>query len=177
VASDPPDPGRGGELMSNRIDTERLSLWQLEVEEARALLQGRPDPRRPWVVDYPIQGTLVAVEAFLRAVDNGVGPGPYGVYQLVRTTDGRVIGDIGFHGPPDRDGAVTVGYGLAASARGHGYATEALRALAAWALAQPEVERVEADTTHANLPSQRVMERVGMRLVDRNEQLRFYRLP
>jgi RimJ/RimL family protein N-acetyltransferase len=37
--------------------------------------------------------------------------------------------------------------------------------------------RVEADTTHANFPSQRVMERAGMRLVDRNEQLRFYRIP
>jgi len=47
----------------------------------------------------------------------------------------------------------------------------------AWALAQPEVSSVEADTTHANLPSQRVMERAGMRLYDRNDQLRFYRVP
>jgi RimJ/RimL family protein N-acetyltransferase len=164
-------------VASNRIQTERLCLHQLEVEEARGLLQGRADPARPWVPDYPIQGTLIAVEAFMRAVDSGARPGHYGVYQLVRSVDGRVIGDIGFHGPPDRDGSVTVGYGLAASARGHGYATEALRALAAWALAQPEVVRVEADTTHTNLPSQRVMERAGMRLVDHNEQLRFYRLP
>ena len=46
-----------------------------------------------------------------------------------------------------------------------------------WALAQPQVAVVEADTTHANLPSQRVMERAGMRLYDRSEQLRFYRVP
>ena len=164
-------------MASNRIETERLRLHQLEVEEARGLLQGRADPGRPWVADYPIQGTLIAVEAFVRAVDSGAKPGQYGVYQLVRCVDSRVIGDIGFHGPPDQDGSVTVGYGLAASARGHGYATEALRALAAWALTQPEVVRVEADTTHANLPSQRVMERAGMRLVDHNDQLRFYRLP
>jgi RimJ/RimL family protein N-acetyltransferase len=164
-------------VASNRIETERLCLHQLEVEEARRLLRGVAAPERPWVADYPIQGTLIAVEAFVRAVDSGARPGLYGVYQLVRSVDSRVIGDIGFHGPPDRDGAVTVGYGLAASARGHGYATEALRALAAWALAQPEVARVEADTTHANLPSQRVMERAGMRLVDHNDRLRFYRLP
>ena len=56
-------------------------------------------------------------------------------------------------------------------------ATEALRAVVAWALAQPEVTSVEADTTHANLPSQRVMERAGMRCYDRNDQLRFYRVP
>jgi RimJ/RimL family protein N-acetyltransferase len=163
--------------MGNRIESARLCLRQLEAAEARALLQGKADPERPWAAGYPLQGTLIAVEAFVRAVDNGASPGPYGVYQLVRSGDGLVIGDIGFHGPPDGDGAVTVGYGLAPGARGQGYATEALRAVLDWALEQPEVARVEADTTHANLPSQRVMERAGMRLVDRNEQLRFYRAP
>jgi RimJ/RimL family protein N-acetyltransferase len=163
--------------MGNRIRSERLWLHQLGPEEARALLQGKADPERPWLAGYPIQGTLIAVEAFLRAIDNGADPGAYGVYQLVRSSDGRVVGDIGFHGPPNPGGSVTVGYGLAPAARGQGYATEALRALVAWALAQPEVAAVEADTTHANLPSQRVMERAGMRLYDRSDQLRFYRVP
>ena len=163
--------------MGNLIRSERLCLRQLEAEEARALLRGEADPERPWMAGYPMQGTLIAVEAFLRAVDNGADPGAYGVYQLVRSSDAVVVGDIGFHGPPDQGGSVTVGYGLAPGARGQGYATEALRAVLAWALAQPEVTSVEADTTHANLPSQRVMERAGMRLYDRSEQLRFYRVP
>src|SRR6266508_3768585 len=66
---------------------------------------------------------------------------------------------------------------VAAQARGKGYATEALQALIGWALAQPEVRRVEADTAHGNVPSQRVMERAGMRLIGRNDRLRFYRYP
>ena len=163
--------------MGNRILTERLCLRQLEVEEGRALLEGRADQARPWANGYPIQGTLIAVQAFVRAVEGGARPGPFGVYQLVRSADGAVVGDIGFHGPPGPKGAVTVGYGLATSTRGRGYATEALRALLGWALEQPEVRRVEADTTHANVPSQRVMERAGMRLVGHDEQLRYYQLP
>jgi RimJ/RimL family protein N-acetyltransferase len=163
--------------MGNRIESERLCLRQLDPGEARALLCGRADPERPWMAGYPLQGTLIAVEAFVRAVDNGADPGAYGVYQVVRSSDGVVVGDIGFHGRPNQGGTVTVGYGLAPAARGHGYATEALKAMVAWALAQPEVSAVEADTTHANLPSQRVMERAGMRLVDRSDQLRFYRVP
>jgi RimJ/RimL family protein N-acetyltransferase len=163
--------------LGNRILTERLCLRQLEVVEARALLRGKADPERPWMTGYPIQGTLIAVEAFVRALDNGADPGAYGVYQLVRSSDAVVVGDIGFHGPPSPRGSVTVGYGLAPGARGQGYATEALRAVLAWALAQPGVASVEADTTHANLASQRVMERAGMRLYDRNDQLRFYRVP
>jgi RimJ/RimL family protein N-acetyltransferase len=163
--------------MGNRIQSARLCLRQLEAGEARALLQGKSDPERPWMAGYPMQGTLIAVEAFVRAIDNGSSPGAYGVYQLVRSSDHVVIGDIGFHGPPTQGGAVTVGYGLAPGARGRGYATEALKAVVAWALAQPEVAWVEADTTHANQPSQRVLERAGMRLVDRSDQLRFYRVP
>ena len=169
----------GGQVggLGNLIQSERLCLRQLEAEEARALLQGKADPERPWMAGYPMQGTLIAVEAFVRAVDNGANPGAYGVYQVVRSADDMVVGDIGFHGPPSRSRSVTVGYGLAPGARGHGYATEALKAVVAWALAQPEVTSVEADTTHANLPSQRVMERAGMRCYDRNDQLRFYRVP
>ena len=148
--------------MGNRILSERLCLRQLDAEEAKALLRGEADPGRPWMAGYPMQGTLIAVEAFVRAVDNGANPGAYGVYQLVRSGDDMVVGDIGFHGPPNRGGSVTVGYGLAPGARGQGYATEALRTLVAWALAQP---------------SQRVMERAGMRLYDRSDQLRFYRVP
>jgi RimJ/RimL family protein N-acetyltransferase len=163
--------------LGNLIQSERLCLRQLEAEEARALLQGKADPERPWMAGYPMQGTLIAVEAFVRAIDGGSDPGAYGVYQLVRSSDAMVVGDIGFHGPPSRSRSVTVGYGLAPGARGHGYATEALKAVVAWALAQPEVTSVEADTTHANLPSQRVMERAGMRCYDRNDQLRFYRVP
>jgi RimJ/RimL family protein N-acetyltransferase len=163
--------------LGNLIQSERLCLRQLEADEARALLQGQPAPERPWMAGYPIQGTLIAVEAFVRAVENGADPGAYGVYQLVRSSDALVVGDIGFHGPPNPGGSVTVGYGLAPGARGQGYATEALRAVVAWALAQPEVVAVEGDTTHANLPSQRVMERAGMRLYDKSDQLRFYRVP
>src|SRR4029450_2119430 len=120
---------------------------------------------------YPMQGTLIAVEAFVRAVDGGADPGAYGVYQLVGSRDAVVGGGIGCDGRAGgaRAGGarwVTVGDGLAAGARGQGYAPEALRAVVAWALAQPEVTSVEADTTHANLPSQRGMERAGMRGYD-----------
>ena len=106
--------------MGNLIRSERLWLRQLETEEARALLQGKADPERPWMAGYPMQGTLIAVEAFVRAVDNGADPGAYGVYQLVRSGDDLVVGDIGFHGPPTQGGSVTVGYGLAPGARGGG---------------------------------------------------------
>ncbi|HEX9342524.1 MAG TPA: GNAT family N-acetyltransferase [Actinomycetota bacterium] len=163
--------------MVNEIKTERLWLRQLPVEEARALLNGTAQPELPWMAGYPIEGSMIAAEAYVRAIDGGQQVGPYGLYQIVVTEEGLVVGDIGFHGPPDPVRSVTIGYGLAAPARGHGYVTEALRALIAWAMAQPEVRRVEGDAVHANLASQRVMERAGMRYVGSDVQLRYYRYP
>ena len=42
-----------------------------------------------------------------------------------------------------------------------GYMGEAVAALASWALAQPHVTRVEAETAPDNVASQRVLARVG----------------
>ena len=53
---------------------------------------------------------------------------PFGYYRITRLADGRAIGGLGFKGQPD-GGCVEIGYGLAPSARGHGYAAEAVIAL------------------------------------------------
>ena len=47
-----------------------------------------------------------------------------------RVAEGRAIGGIGFKGRPE-DGCAEIGYGLAPSARGQGYAAEAVVALPA----------------------------------------------
>jgi RimJ/RimL family protein N-acetyltransferase len=153
------------------VDTQRLSLTPVDRETAQAMADN-DRTGRAWHEQFPREDDRDGANGWLRRPDP-----VFGNFLIVERASGQAVGTIGFFGPPDETGTVMVGYGLVEPARGHGYATEALRALAAWALAQPEVNRVEADTTHANLPSQRVMERAGMRLVDHNEQLRFYRLP
>ncbi|MBR6312471.1 MAG: GNAT family N-acetyltransferase, partial [Oscillospiraceae bacterium] len=78
----------------------------------------------------------------------------------LRDSPGTVAGDFCFKGPPE-GGAVEVGYGLRAGFCGKGYMTEALKALCAWALAQPGVRRVEAETEPGNAASQAVLARAG----------------
>ena len=91
-------------------------------------------------------------------LDNWV-PG-YGMYMIVRRRDGLVVGDIGFHAPPDLRGAAEIGYGLAESARGRGYLTEALAAVLEWAHAHG-CATVLADVDPGNRPSLAVLERCG----------------
>ncbi len=82
-----------------------------------------------------------------------------------------MIGAAGFMGAPDDTGAVRVGYGLAESARGQGYATEALRGLLDWARTQDGLTCVLADTTRTNVRSQKVTERAGMKRVGEDGEL------
>lgn len=103
------------------------------------------------------------------------GPRPFGTYEIRRSEDGRTIGGLDFHGTPDENGSVTIGYGLIPSAQGKGYASEALRALLAFARAHG-VTSVEGDTDHDNTASQHVMAAVGMRLVAEDERLKYYKI-
>lgn len=76
-----------------------------------------------------------------------------------------IIGNIGFKGRPDADGAVEVGYSMRPAFQGRGYATEAAHGLVAWAFTHPEVRRVVADTFPHLTPSIRVLEKNGFHRV------------
>ena len=161
--------------MANHIVTRRLLLVQLGVEEAVALVDGRGGSDRPWAPGYPDDGALVAAGFVMTAAQHGRDLGPYGTYEIIRRSDGAVIGAAGFTGGPDDTGAVRVGYGLAESARGRGYATEALKALLGWArgAGRPDL-RAGRHARRPTCASQRVMERAGMHRIGEDGELLYY---
>ncbi|MFE5406606.1 GNAT family N-acetyltransferase [Streptomyces sp. NPDC056580] len=63
---------------------------------------------------------------------------------VVSEPDGAVVGDAGFHGPPDEAGTVEVGYTVVPGYRRQGYARAMLRALLVRAAAEPGVRTVRA---------------------------------
>ena len=79
---------------------------------------------------------------------------------MIELLDGTHIGDLCFKGL-DANGTAEIGYGILEEYQGQGYATEAVGAAVNWALQQPFVSRVEAETDPDNLVSQRVLEKCG----------------
>ncbi|HEY4095553.1 MAG TPA: GNAT family N-acetyltransferase [Baekduia sp.] len=146
------------------LTTPRLRIVALSPCGMRDLLDGRPADGQQWAEGYPLDGTLVVVAMQAELVEREVDRGAFGLYQVLLRDDGLVIGDIGFHAPPDDLGEVSIGFGIVPVARGRGYAREALTAVLQWALQQPEVRTVHADTDLINLASQRVLLGAGMRL-------------
>jgi len=120
-----------------------------------------------------MDGDVSAARRFLRSCAEGDGARHPGAYEIRRRADGCAIGGLDFHGPAGEDGSVTIGYGLVPSARGQGYAAEALRALLAFAR-KSGIACVKGDADHGNVASQRVMAAAGMRLVAEDERVRYY---
>ncbi|MER6674542.1 GNAT family N-acetyltransferase [Streptomyces sp. NPDC000983] len=142
------------------VPAERLTLESLTPATAADLAAGG-DGGFDWVAGGPYDGTREASGMLVKAYEAGVHRPEFGAFVLVRQEDDRAVGAIGFHGAPDEEGRVEIGYDLAESARGHGYATEALGALAEWALARDDVRTLMATVDHANHPSQAVLTRSG----------------
>lgn len=152
------------------LTTPRLRLPLVTAAERDDMLAGR---RRPaWHPDYPREDDRDAVSMAARS-------GPWGPRHVVRAVDGLVVGTIGFFGPPEPvDGTleVEVGYGLVADARGHGAATEALRALLTGT--DRLGVRVRASVRPDNAASIRVLVKTGftgLRGSDEDGQLVFVR--
>ena len=82
------------------------------------------------------------------------------VVWVIERQDGSRVGDLSFKGLGD-DGSTEIGYGIEEECRGQGYATEAVASAVSWALGQPGVTRVEAETEPDNIASQRVLEKCG----------------
>jgi RimJ/RimL family protein N-acetyltransferase len=156
----------------SEVRTARLQLHAIDVAEGERILARSPGPDDSWASDFPFEGDVVAVGNYLRTTAARGEQRPFGYYRVTRLADGHAVGGVGFKGRP-AGGSVEIGYGLAPSARGHGYATEAVVALLAVA-ADHGLSRVVADTTLDNIASQRTLVRAGFSLVGTDDELHHY---
>ncbi|MEV4333122.1 GNAT family N-acetyltransferase [Streptomyces sp. NPDC049597] len=139
------------------LTTDRLVLRTWSAGELTAVLG---DSRLAhWAEDFPADGDRVIAGVITGDPD---ALRAYGHRLVVERNTGLVVGSIGLFWPPT-DGAVEIGYGIVPSRRGRGYASEATRALAEFALTAPGVHTVHARVELSNPASVRVLEKAGLR--------------
>ena len=134
-----------------QIETERLILHPIDDREMEALIARESDPELRQAYGEMLQGCRREPEKRLW----------YALWLIeLKSEPGAVVGDLCFKGL-NPNGDLELGYGLREGCCGRGYMTEAAKAVSAWALRQPGVRRVEAETAPDNAPSQRVLLRAG----------------
>src|SRR5262249_39843495 len=144
------------------LTTARLELLPLPSAAAGVLPDDRETAARLLGValspDWPQSDLLDVLPLQAAAGPDAERFGGWGLIGRGASTGG---GDGGFMGPPGEDRTVEIGYSVVPERQGRGYASEAVRALVAWALAHPQVAAVVAESDLDNAASIRVLERVG----------------
>lgn len=84
---------------------------------------------------------------------------PWRMFSIV--AERTMVGHIGYHGPPDDNEMLEIGYTIAAPYRRRGYATEAAEALVANAFAHDQVSIVRACVAPTNEPSLGLVAKLG----------------
>ncbi|MBD2454626.1 GNAT family N-acetyltransferase [Nostoc sp. FACHB-87] len=89
---------------------------------------------------------------------------------IIHQADNMLIGHVMVKVIPDSAGIPTgsleIGYYVASSYRQRGYALEATKAVIDWAFSQSHIQSVTAGCDHDNIASQRLLEKIGMELVE-----------
>jgi RimJ/RimL family protein N-acetyltransferase len=147
------------DLTTETIRTERLVLRPLGSADIDAVLRASQDPEtQRWIGALPVPYTREDARRYVEvtaAQDRTDGLG----LSCGIEADGELVGTAGASLRPGRLGP-EIGYSIAPEARRRGYAAEAARALADWALGLG-APRVHLYTDVGNTSSQAVARRAG----------------
>lgn len=148
---------------STAIRTERLVLRDWTDDDLEPFAELNSDPEVMRYFRAPLNRTQS--DAFAERIRAGLRENGWGLWAVEVIGGAPFIGFVGLiwqvfeaHFTP----AVEVGWRLARPAWGHGYAPEAARAALEVAFGRVGLDEVVSITTVTNLPSRRVMEKIGM---------------
>jgi RimJ/RimL family protein N-acetyltransferase len=139
----------------------------------RPLTAMHQDDLIPRFTGVPHPYSELDARAWVAASSGRLAAGEGADFVIMDREDKRLLGTIGLVRLRWEDLTAEVGYSLAASARGHGYATRAVELVTRWAFDSLGIRRMELTTHVDNEKSQAVAERAGF---TREGVLRSYRV-
>jgi len=148
-------------LPTPTLHTARLRLRPFTDADSEALfaLHSNVHVLRYW--DSPPWRERSRAERFIAACRQLAEEGSGARLAIDRVSDGVFVGwcSLSRWNPVYR--SASMGYCLVEAAWGHGYATEAARAVLQWAYETLDLNRVQAETDTRNAASARVLEKLG----------------
>ncbi|HWQ33834.1 MAG TPA: GNAT family N-acetyltransferase [Blastocatellia bacterium] len=146
------------------LETDRLILRVMSADDFDALFEFLGDAETMKYYPRPFDAATVraGIERNLRRFETYGG----GLWAVVHRESGRVIGDCGLiYQNVDEVWELEIGYRFNRKFHGQGFATEAARACRDFGFGHYSVSRLISLIRPENLPSRRVAERNGMRIM------------
>ena len=144
------------------LSTKRLQLREIVASDAPALLAIHSDREAmKWFGTDPLPDLEAAEKVIAGFANLRQQPNPGVRWGIVQARGGALLGTCGLFRWNRGWRTCLTGYELARHAQGHGYMTEALRAIFAWGFETMELERIEAQVHPLNTPSLALLKRLG----------------
>lgn len=147
------------------LKSSRLRLRPFQESDLAAFAAYRSDPGVARYQSWNTPYTLEQADAFyevLRREQPGI-PGSHYQLAVERLIQPGIIGDCYLHVLANDPKQAEIGFSFSPQHQGQGYATEAVRRLLDYLFGELKLHRVTATCDVENLPSYRLLERVGMR--------------
>ncbi|HVI48495.1 MAG TPA: GNAT family N-acetyltransferase [Chitinophaga sp.] len=142
----------------------------LEDVHAATTLQASIPP------EWPQQDLKALLPHYIEILQDDPQAFPWLLWVIIDVKADALLGHVGFKGRPDREGAVELCYSMLPLHRNRGYMQEAAAALISWAFRQPHVRKIIAECDVTNIPSRKVLQKLGMQETGHSGELLFWQL-
>ena len=158
------------------LHTDRLLLREFVTADWPAVLAYQRDPRYLQYYEWADR-TPGDVQRFVQRFLDQQDEQPRRKFQLavVLKASGQLIGNCGIRKASAEAHEADIGYELSPDHWGHGYATEAARAIVQFGFAALNVHRIWAWCIADNVASARVLEKLGFRLEGRLREKEYFK--
>jgi len=143
------------------LETERLSLWQLEWTDAADILTLRSDPRVNKYIDRSAMTSIEEAAHFIAKINEGIKQGTWIFWAVADKKTKKFYGTICLWNIVKEEGKVELGYELLHEAGGHGYMSEAIAKVLEFGAQKMNVKTVEAIIMEGNERSIKLAEKHG----------------
>ena len=155
------------------IQTERLRLVAGTASLVRAEIENREEFARllgAFVPEsWPPETLVDALPVFRAELESNPDHVGWWCWYALASGDSagehQLVGGVGLKGAPV-DGVLEIGYSVLPEFQCRGYATEMVHGLVEWAMSQPGVDRIIAQTEWANPASVRVLHKAGFTQIE-----------
>ncbi len=163
-----------------RIVSDRLLLVPFTLDIASNILEGNIGVLESLGLktdkNWPDNESLETLPKIIKNLQLVKEPTGFESWMIVKRDNMLVIGDAGFKGRPNANGEVDIGYSIIEKEQNRGYGLETAKSLVDWAFLQQEVKHITASCLIKNIASGKILEKIGMFEISRDEEMIYWRL-
>jgi [ribosomal protein S5]-alanine N-acetyltransferase len=163
-----------------KILSDKLIFVPFTLDFATSILEGNLDVLESLGLktdkNWPDNESIETLPKIIKNLELVKEPTGFESWMIVRQDNMFVIGDAGFKGKPNANGEVDIGYSIIEKEQKRGYGFETAKKLADWAFLHPDVKHITASCLINNIASAKILEKVGMQEISRDEEMIYWRI-